>query len=90
MKTIYALAFAAAACVSVPAHAVEVCDTNCVGPLCNKNCVSDNRGTEGRAVIEEREKKPGVVIEKERRPGVVIEEERSRRREPGVDVEIRR
>jgi len=90
MKIVYALAFAAATYVSSPAAAAEECNTNCVGPLCNQNCVRDNRGTTGRAVIEERERKPGVVIEKERRPGVVIEEERNRRREPGVDVEIKR
>jgi hypothetical protein len=76
MRTAYALLVAVSALVSLPAYAAEVCDTNCIGPLCNKNCVREP-GREG-AVIEER-RKPDVVIE-----------ERDRRREPEVDVRIKR
>ena len=79
-----AAALTTAALLSLPASAAEVCDRNCVGPLCNENCTRSPDVTVGKGVRE-----PDVTIEERRRirePGVEI-----RRPEPrsGVDVEIR-
>jgi hypothetical protein len=88
MRTIKALAFAAAAAgsvlLSLPAGAAEVCDRNCVGPLCSENCTRSPDVTVGRGVRE-----PDVVIEERRRvrePGVEIRRPDPR---PGIGVEIR-
>jgi len=78
-----ALATAASAALSLPASADRICREDCVGPLCNKNCVHRDRDiTVGRGVRDD------VIIEERRRvrePGVEI-----RRSRPGVDVEIER
>lgn len=79
-----ALATAASAALSLPASADRICREDCVGPLCNKNCVHRDRDvTVGRGMRDR-----GVVIEERRRvrePDVEI-----RRSRPGVDVEIER
>ena len=79
-----ALATAASAALSLPANADRICREDCVGPLCNKNCVHRDRDiTVGRGVRDR-----DVIIEERRRvrePGVEI-----RRSRPGVDVEIER
>lgn len=79
-----ALATAASAALSLPASADRICREDCVGPLCNKNCVHRDRDvTVGRGMRDR-----GVTIEERRRvrePGVEI-----RRSRPGVDVEIGR
>jgi hypothetical protein len=79
-----ALATAASAALSLPASADRICREDCVGPLCNKNCVHRDRDvTVGRGVRDR-----GVIIEERRRvrePDVEI-----RRSRPGVDVEIER
>jgi hypothetical protein len=78
-----AAALAVSAALSMPAAAQRVCNENCIGPLCNKNCtVRDRDVTVGRGVRDR-----GVVIEERRRyrePDVEI-----RRSRPGVGVEIR-
>ena len=88
MRTAHVLAVAAAltssAILSLPASAAEVCDRNCVGPLCGENCTRTPDVTVGRGVRE-----PDVTIEERRRvrePDVEIRRERR----PGVDVEINR
>jgi hypothetical protein len=88
MLTIKILAFAAAAAGSallwLPANAAEVCDRNCVGPLCSEQCTRDRDVTVGRGVRD-----PDVVIEERRRvrePGVEIRRPEPR---PGIGVEIR-
>jgi hypothetical protein len=88
MRTAHILTLAAAlissAIMSLPASAAEVCDRNCVGPLCGENCTRTPDATVGRGVRE-----PDVTIEERRRvrePGVEIRRERR----PGVDVEINR
>jgi hypothetical protein len=83
---ILSAAAAMATCVffSLPASAAEVCDRNCVGPLCNENCTRSPDVTVGKGVRE-----PDVTIEERRRirePGVEIRRPEPR---PGVDVEIR-
>ena len=79
-----AMAAAASAALSLPASAERFCREDCIGPLCNKNCVHRDRDiTVGRGVRDS-----DVVIEERRRvrePGVEI-----RRSRPGVDVEIGR
>ena len=79
-----ALAMAASTALSLPASADRICREDCVGPLCNKNCVHRDRDiTVGRGVRDR-----DVTIEERRRvrePGVEI-----RRSRPGVDVEIER
>ena len=79
-----ALTMAASAALSLPASADRICREDCVGPLCNKNCVHRDRDiTVGRGVRDR-----DVIIEERRRvrePGVEI-----RRSRPGVDVEIER
>jgi hypothetical protein len=79
-----ALATAASAALSLPASADRICREDCVGPLCNKNCVHRDRDvTVGRGMRDR-----GVTIEERRRvrePGVEI-----RRSRPGADVEIER
>jgi hypothetical protein len=89
MRTAGILSVAAAmtTCVffSLPASAAEVCDRNCVGPLCNENCTRSPDVTIGKGVRE-----PDVTIEERRRirePGDV--EIRRPEPRPGVDVEIR-
>jgi hypothetical protein len=68
---------------SLPASAQRVCEKNCVGPVCNEQCVQQDRDlTVGRGT-RERE----VIIEERRRvlePGVEIRTPR-----PNVEVEIR-
>jgi hypothetical protein len=92
MRTAHALIFAVAvagsALISVPASAQRVCNQNCVGPLCNEQCVESNRDrdvTVGRGRARDRD----VIIEerryRDRDPGVEI-----RRSRPGVDIEIGR
>ena len=79
-----ALAMAASAVLSLPASADRICRQDCIGPLCNKNCVHRDRDiTVGRGVRDR-----DVTIEERRRvrePGVEI-----RRSRPGVGVEIER
>jgi hypothetical protein len=83
MAHVFALAAAMAISATLPASAQRVCNENCIGPLCNKNCtVRDRDVTVGRGVRDR-----GVVIEERRRyrsPDVEI-----RRSRPGADVEIR-
>jgi len=88
MRFVHILAVAAAttgsALLALPATAAEVCDRNCVGPLCNENCTRTPDVTTGRTIRE-----PDVTIEERRRirePGVEIRRPEPR---PGVDVEIR-
>jgi hypothetical protein len=70
---------------SLPASAQRVCEKNCVGPVCNEQCVQqENRDlTVGRGP-RERE----VIIEERRRvvpePGVEIRTPR-----PNVEIEVR-
>jgi hypothetical protein len=86
MRTVHifaiAVAVAGSAVLSLPASAERICREDCIGPLCNKNCVHRDRdvtvgrGSRGR----------GVIIEERRRvrePGVEI-----RRSRPGVSVDI--
>jgi hypothetical protein len=85
MRTAHILAVAAALAgstlLSLPASAAEVCDRNCIGPLCSEQCSRDRDVTVGRGVrdkdvvIEERRRvrEPDVEIRRERRPGVDIE-----------------
>jgi len=79
-----AIAVAGSAALSLPASAERFCREDCVGPLCQRNCVHRDRDiTVGRGVRDR-----DVVIEERRRvrePGVEI-----RRSRPGVDVEIGR
>ena len=79
-----AMAVAASAALSLPASAERLCREDCIGPLCNKNCVHRDRDiTVGRGVRDR-----DVAIEERRRvrePGVEIRSSR-----PGVDVEIGR
>jgi hypothetical protein len=83
MAYVFALATAMAVSAALPASAQRVCNENCIGPLCNKNCtVRDRDVTVGRGVRDR-----GVVIEERRRyrePDVEI-----RRSRPGVGVDIR-
>ena len=88
MRAAQVLAVAAAltgsAILSLPASAAEVCDRNCVGPLCGESCTRTPDVTVGKSVRE-----PDVTIEERRRvrePDVEIRRERR----PGVDVEINR
>jgi hypothetical protein len=78
-----AIAIAGSAALSLPASADRICRKDCVGPLCNKECVHRDRDiTVGRGVRDR-----DVTIEERRRvrePGVEI-----RRSRPGVDVDIR-
>jgi len=79
-----ALAMAASAALSLPSSADRICREDCVGPLCNKNCVHRDRDvTVGRGARDR-----DVIIQERRRvrePGVEI-----RRSRPGADVEIER
>jgi hypothetical protein len=79
-----ALATAASAALSLPASADRICREDCVGPLCNKNCVHRDRDiTVGRGVRDR-----DVIIQERRRvrePDVEI-----RRSRPGVGVDIER
>jgi hypothetical protein len=80
----FAAAMTGSALLSLPASAAEVCDRNCVGPLCGENCTRTPDVTVGKGVRE-----PDVTIEERRRirePGVEIRRPEPR---PGVDVEIR-
>jgi hypothetical protein len=87
MRTVHvfaiAIAMAGSAALSLPASAERICKENCVGPLCNKECVHRDRDlTVGRGGHRD------VTIEERRHvrePGVEI-----RRSRPGVDVEINR
>jgi hypothetical protein len=88
MRTAHILAAAIAVvgsiALSLPASAERICREDCVGPLCNKNCVHRDRDlTVGRGVRDR-----DVTIQERRRvrePDVEI-----RRSRPGVDVEINR
>jgi len=79
-----ALAVAGSAALSLPASAERICREDCVGPLCNRNCVHRDRDvTVGRGVRDR-----DVIIRERRRvrePDVEI-----RRSRPGVNVEIER
>jgi hypothetical protein len=89
MRRTHVLGFAVAMAgsaflLSLPASAQRVCNENCVGPLCNKQCIDRDRdltvgrGRRGRdVIIEERGR--------HREPGVEI-----RRSRPGVDIEVDR
>src|SRR5260370_23912259 len=87
MRTVHvfaiAIAMAGSAALSLPASAERLCKENCVGPLCNKECVHRDRDlTVGRGGHRD------VTIEERRRvrePGVEI-----RRSRPRGDVEINR
>ena len=76
-----AAALAGFAIFSLPASAAEVCDRNCVGPLCGESCTRTPDVTVGKGVretdvtIEERRRvrEPDVEIRRERRPGVDVE-----------------
>ena len=80
MRTVHvfaiAIAMAGSAALSLPASAERLCKENCVGPLCNKECVHRDRDlTVGRGghrdvTIEERRRvrEPGVEIRRSR-PG---------------------
>jgi hypothetical protein len=66
---------------SVPASAAEVCDRNCVGPLCGESCPDVTVGKTVRepdVTVEERRRvrEPDVEIRRERRPGVDVETKR--------------
>jgi hypothetical protein len=82
-----AVAVAGSAMLSLPASAQRVCNENCVGPVCNRQCVDRDRDlTVGRGVRDR-----DVVIEERRRyrePGIELRE-RGRNR-PGVDIEVGR
>jgi hypothetical protein len=80
----FAVAMAGSAAFSLPANAERICDRNCVGPLCNEQCVHRDRDlTVGRG---DRDRE--VIIEERRRvrePGVEIRTPR-----PGIDIEVGR
>jgi hypothetical protein len=86
MRTVHifaiAVAVAGSAALSLPANAERICREDCIGPLCNKNCVHRDRDvTVGRGSRDR-----GVIIEERHRvrePGVEI-----RRSRPGVSVDI--
>ena len=91
MRTVHALicavAVAGSTLISLPASAQRVCDRNCVGPLCNEQCVDTHRD---RDVTVGRGRRDRDVIIEERRyrdrePGVEI-----RRSRPGVEIEVGR
>ena len=92
MRTAHALAIALAvagsAALSLPASAERVCREDCIGPLCNRNCVQRDRGYRDRDVTVGRGYRDrDVTIEERRRlrePGVEI-----RRSRPDVDIDIR-
>jgi hypothetical protein len=77
-----AIAVAGSAALSLPASAERVCREDCVGPLCNRNCVHRDRDvTIGRGYRDR-----DVVIQERRRvrePGVEI-----RRSRPGLRLDI--
>jgi hypothetical protein len=83
MTHIFAIAVAVAgfAALSQPASAERICRQDCVGPLCNKNCVHRDRDiTVGRGMRDR-----DVTIQERRRvrePDVEI-----RRSRPGVEIE---
>jgi hypothetical protein len=92
MRTAHSLALAVAvaglALITLPASAQRVCNQNCVGPVCNEQCVESSRDrdiTVGRGRARDRD----VIIEerryRDREPGVEI-----RRSRPGVEIEIGR
>jgi hypothetical protein len=87
MRTAHVLAIAvviaSSAALSLPASAERICRQDCVGPLCNKECVHRDRDTTVGRGVRDRD----VTIEERRRvrePGVEI-----RRSRPGVDIELR-
>ena len=78
MRTAHALtlavALAGSALISLPASAQRVCNQNCVGPVCNEQCVESNRDRD-------------ITVGRGRRDrDVIIEERRYRDREPGVEI----
>jgi hypothetical protein len=77
-----AIAVAGSAMLSLPASAERFCREDCIGPLCNRNCVHRDRDiTVGRGVRDR-----DVIIEERRRvrePGVEI-----RRSRPGLRLDI--
>ena len=77
-----AIAAAGSAALSLPASAERFCREDCVGPLCNRNCVHRDRDvTIGRGYRDR-----DVVIQERRRvrePGVEI-----RRSRPGLRLDI--
>jgi hypothetical protein len=86
VQILVAAAVTGPALLALPASAAEVCDRNCVGPLCNENCTRSPDVTTGRDVRER-----DVIIEERRRirePGDV--EIRRPEPRPGVDIEINR
>jgi hypothetical protein len=85
-RLILAAAVAGSALISLPASAQRVCNQNCVGPVCNEQCVERDRDiTVGRGRARDRD----VIIQerryRDREPGVEI-----RRSRPGVEIEIGR
>ena len=77
-----AIAVAGSAALSLPASAERFCREDCVGPLCQRNCVHRDRDiTVGRGVRDR-----DVIIQERRRvrePGVEI-----RRSRPGLRLDI--
>jgi hypothetical protein len=68
------VALAGSALITPPASAQRVCNQNCVGPVCNEQCVESNRDRD-------------ITVGRGRRDrDVIIEERRYRDREPGVEV----
>jgi hypothetical protein len=66
-----AIAVAGSAALSLPASAERFCREDCVGPLCQRNCVHRDRD---------------VTVGRGRRDRDVVIEERRRVREPGVEI----
>jgi hypothetical protein len=90
MRTAHVFAFAVAvagsALFSLPASAERICNRDCVGPLCNENCVERDRDlTVGRGT-RDRE----VIIEERRRHREPSVEIRERSRRPGVEIDVGR
>jgi hypothetical protein len=66
-----AIAVAGSAALSLPASAERFCREDCVGPLCQRNCVHRDRD---------------ITVGRGRRDRDVVIEERRRVREPGVEI----
>jgi hypothetical protein len=66
-----AIAVAGSAALSLPASTERFCREDCVGPLCQRNCVHRDRD---------------VTVGRGRRDRDVVIEERRRVREPGVEI----
>jgi hypothetical protein len=74
-------AVAGSAMLALPANAQRVCNENCVGPLCTRNCVDRDRdvtigrGHRDRDVIieERRHHEPSIELRERHRPDVEVE-----------------